>query len=113
MAGLLTSGMRFVLNQKVGLFPLSVEPSEFFLCLTRLCLCLCLSLTRPPCLDSDPKICPAMDHAALVHVNSMLETIPVRTEVDDYIGIDYSLTNDPVVTSRSLDMNFRVRAFTF
>lgn len=63
------------------------------------------------CLDS--KICPAMDHAALVHVNSMLETIPVRTEVDDYIGIDYSLTNDPLVTSRSLDMNFRVRVVTF
>lgn len=39
----------------------------------------------------------------------MLETIPVRTEVDHYIGIDYSLIDDPVVTSRSLDMHFRVR----
>ncbi|KAF0034649.1 hypothetical protein F2P81_012407 [Scophthalmus maximus] len=37
----------------------------------------------------------------------MLETIPVKTEVDNYIGIDYSLIDDPVVTSRSLDMNFR------
>ncbi|XP_036958404.1 phospholipid transfer protein isoform X2 [Acanthopagrus latus] len=68
LASFLTSGMRFLLNQR---------------------------------------ICPALNHAALVHVNSMLETIPVRTEVDRYIGIDYSLIDDPVVTSRSLDMNFR------
>uniref|UniRef100_A0A3B5MP95 Uncharacterized protein n=1 Tax=Xiphophorus couchianus TaxID=32473 RepID=A0A3B5MP95_9TELE len=53
------------------------------------------------------QICPALNHAALVHVNAMLETIPVRSEVDHYIGIDYSLISDPVVTSRSLDMNFR------
>ncbi|XP_054880657.1 phospholipid transfer protein-like [Poeciliopsis prolifica] len=53
------------------------------------------------------QICPALNHAALVHVNAMLETIPVRSEVDDYIGIDYSLISDPVVTSQSLDMNFR------
>ncbi|XP_029283828.1 phospholipid transfer protein isoform X2 [Cottoperca gobio] len=53
------------------------------------------------------QICPALNHAALVHVNSLLETIPVRTEVDDFIGIDYSLIDDPVVTSRSLDMHFR------
>uniref|UniRef100_A0A4W6FJS0 Phospholipid transfer protein n=1 Tax=Lates calcarifer TaxID=8187 RepID=A0A4W6FJS0_LATCA len=53
------------------------------------------------------QICPALNHAALVHVNSMLETIPVRTEVDQYIGIDYSLIDDPVVTPRSLDMHFR------
>ncbi|XP_047204361.1 phospholipid transfer protein isoform X2 [Girardinichthys multiradiatus] len=53
------------------------------------------------------QICPALNHAAMVHVNSLLETIPVRTEVDQYIGIDYSLINDPVVTLRSLDMNFR------
>uniref|UniRef100_A0A8P4KTE4 Phospholipid transfer protein n=1 Tax=Dicentrarchus labrax TaxID=13489 RepID=A0A8P4KTE4_DICLA len=53
------------------------------------------------------QICPALNHAALVHVNSMLDTIPVRTEVDQYIGIDYSLIDDPVVTSRSLDMHFR------
>ncbi|KAL3059377.1 hypothetical protein OYC64_011325 [Pagothenia borchgrevinki] len=53
------------------------------------------------------QICPALNHSALVHVNSLLETIPVRTEVDSYIGIDYSLIEDPVVTSRSLDMHFR------
>ncbi|XP_019736453.1 phospholipid transfer protein [Hippocampus comes] len=53
------------------------------------------------------QICPALQHASLVHINSMLESIPVRTEVDSYIGIDYSLTDDPLVTSRSLDMNFR------
>ncbi|XP_041835919.1 phospholipid transfer protein [Melanotaenia boesemani] len=53
------------------------------------------------------QICPALNHAAMVHVNSMLETIPVRTEVDYYIGIDYSLIDDPLVSSRSLDMHFR------
>ncbi|XP_035858299.1 phospholipid transfer protein [Sander lucioperca] len=53
------------------------------------------------------QICPALNHSALVHVNSMLDTIPVRTEVDQFIGIDYSLIDDPVVTSRSLDMHFR------
>uniref|UniRef100_A0A3Q3WNS0 Uncharacterized protein n=1 Tax=Mola mola TaxID=94237 RepID=A0A3Q3WNS0_MOLML len=53
------------------------------------------------------KICPALDDAALIHVNAMLETIPVRSEVDRFIGIDYSLIDDPVVTSRSLDMHFR------
>ncbi|XP_005755884.1 phospholipid transfer protein-like, partial [Pundamilia nyererei] len=68
LARFLTTGMRFLLNQK---------------------------------------ICPALDHAALVLVNSLLETIPVRTEVDQFIGIDYSLIDDPVVTSRSLDMHFR------
>lgn len=68
MAGLLTTGMRFLLNQQ---------------------------------------ICPALNHAALVHVNSLLETIPVRSEVDEFIGIDYSLIDDPVVTSKSLDMHFR------
>ncbi|KAA8578196.1 hypothetical protein FQN60_010664, partial [Etheostoma spectabile] len=53
------------------------------------------------------QICPALNHSALVHVNAMLDTIPVRTEVDQFIGIDYSLIDDPVVTSRSLDMHFR------
>lgn len=32
----------------------------------------------------------------------------VRAEVDSYIGIDYSLLSDPVVTGTSLDMDFRV-----
>ncbi|CAJ1051206.1 phospholipid transfer protein [Xyrichtys novacula] len=68
LASLLTTGMRFLLNQR---------------------------------------ICPALDHAALVHVNQLLETIPVRTEVDEFIGIDYALIDDPVVTSRSLDMYFK------
>ncbi|XP_052456301.1 phospholipid transfer protein [Carassius gibelio] len=53
------------------------------------------------------QICPALNHAALVLVNQLLETIPVRTEVDSYVGIDYSLLNDPVVTETSLDMDFR------
>lgn len=45
----------------------------------------------------------------MVHINSMLQTFPVRSEVDSYIGIDYSLLQDPVVTNRSLDLSFRVR----
>uniref|UniRef100_A0A673J8F4 Phospholipid transfer protein-like n=1 Tax=Sinocyclocheilus rhinocerous TaxID=307959 RepID=A0A673J8F4_9TELE len=53
------------------------------------------------------QICPALNHAALVLVNQLLETIPVRAEVDSYVGIDYSLLNDPVVTETSLDMDFR------
>uniref|UniRef100_A0A672NDQ2 Phospholipid transfer protein-like n=1 Tax=Sinocyclocheilus grahami TaxID=75366 RepID=A0A672NDQ2_SINGR len=53
------------------------------------------------------QICPALNHAALVLVNQLLETIPVRAEVDNYVGIDYSLLNDPVVTETSLDMDFR------
>uniref|UniRef100_A0A8B9KI15 Phospholipid transfer protein n=1 Tax=Astyanax mexicanus TaxID=7994 RepID=A0A8B9KI15_ASTMX len=31
----------------------------------------------------------------------------VRAEVDSYVGIDYSLLSDPVVTGSSLDMDFR------
>ncbi|XP_020783374.1 phospholipid transfer protein [Boleophthalmus pectinirostris] len=73
LASFLTTGMRFLLNQK---------------------------------------LCPVLDHAALVHVNSMLDTIPVRTEVDDYIGIDYSLLRDPQVSQRSLDMDFRGMFFS-
>uniref|UniRef100_A0A8C1CEA8 Phospholipid transfer protein n=1 Tax=Cyprinus carpio carpio TaxID=630221 RepID=A0A8C1CEA8_CYPCA len=53
------------------------------------------------------QICPALNHAALVLVNQLLETVPVRTEVNSYVGIDYSLLNDPVVTETSLDMDFR------
>lgn len=53
------------------------------------------------------QICPVLNHAALVLVNQLLETIPVRAEVDSYVGIDYSLLNDPVVTETSLDMDFR------
>ena len=94
---------------------MSVSPICLSVCLS---VCLSDSLFYPSHLSvSDlsvfmtclSQICPALNHAALVHVNSMLETIPVRTEVDRYIGIDYSLIDDPVVTSRSLDMNFRVK----
>lgn len=53
------------------------------------------------------RICPVLNHAALVSVNQLLETIPVRAQVDSYIGIDYSLLSDPVVTETSLDMDFR------
>ncbi|XP_030632559.1 phospholipid transfer protein [Chanos chanos] len=53
------------------------------------------------------QICPVLNHAGLVLINSLLDTVPVRTEVDNYIGIDYSLLSDPVVTAKSLDMDFR------
>ncbi|KAI5619568.1 phospholipid transfer protein precursor [Silurus asotus] len=53
------------------------------------------------------QICPALNHAGLVLINQLLETIPVRAEVDSYIGIDYSLLSDPVVSGSSLDMDFR------
>uniref|UniRef100_A0AAR2JZ92 Phospholipid transfer protein n=1 Tax=Pygocentrus nattereri TaxID=42514 RepID=A0AAR2JZ92_PYGNA len=53
------------------------------------------------------QICPSLNHAALVLINQLLETIPVRAEVDKYVGIDYSLLSDPVVTGTSLDMDFR------
>ncbi|XP_060775333.1 phospholipid transfer protein [Neoarius graeffei] len=53
------------------------------------------------------QICPALNHAGLVLINQLLETIPVRTKVDRYVGIDYSLLSDPVVTGSSLDMEFR------
>ena len=38
-------------------------------------------------------------------------SLSVRSEVDSYIGIDYSLLQDPVVTESSLDMDFRVTVF--
>uniref|UniRef100_W5MIH8 Phospholipid transfer protein n=1 Tax=Lepisosteus oculatus TaxID=7918 RepID=W5MIH8_LEPOC len=54
-----------------------------------------------------PRICPVLNHAGLVLMNSLLDTVPVRTPVDNYVGIDYSLLSDPEVTSASLDMDFR------
>ncbi|XP_062852734.1 phospholipid transfer protein [Trichomycterus rosablanca] len=53
------------------------------------------------------QICPALNHAGLVLINQLLETVPVQTDVDKYVGIDYSLLSDPVVTGTSLDMDFR------
>ncbi|XP_018611411.1 phospholipid transfer protein [Scleropages formosus] len=53
------------------------------------------------------QICPTLNHAGLVLINSLLDTVPVRQTVDKYVGIDYALLSDPVVTSSSLDMDFR------
>ncbi|XP_063003556.1 phospholipid transfer protein [Elgaria multicarinata webbii] len=53
------------------------------------------------------KICPVLNHAGLVLLNSLLDTIPVHNPVDDHIGIDYSLLNDPVVTSDTMDLDFK------
>lgn len=53
------------------------------------------------------QICPVLHHAGMVLLNSLLDTVPVRSPVDSFIGIDYSLLKDPVVSSSSLDMDFR------
>ncbi|XP_072095324.1 phospholipid transfer protein [Mobula birostris] len=53
------------------------------------------------------QICPALQHAGLVLLNSLLETVPVRTAVDQYVGIDYSLLSDPNVNSDYMDMDFK------
>ncbi|XP_072370595.1 phospholipid transfer protein isoform X1 [Scyliorhinus torazame] len=53
------------------------------------------------------QICPALQHSALVLLNSLLETVPVRTPVDQYVGIDYSLLSDPDVKSDWMDMEFK------
>uniref|UniRef100_A0A8C5AV59 Phospholipid transfer protein n=1 Tax=Gadus morhua TaxID=8049 RepID=A0A8C5AV59_GADMO len=37
----------------------------------------------------------------------MMFVLTVRSEVDYYVGIDYSLLSDPVFTSRGMDMHFR------
>ncbi|MFT7811980.1 phospholipid transfer protein, partial [Arapaima gigas] len=58
------------------------------------------------------QICPTLDRAGLVLINSLLDTVPVRQSVDDYVGIDYSLISNPVVTSGSLDMDFRGMFYT-
>ena len=38
----------------------------------------------------------------------MVFVLTVRSEVDYYIGIDYSLLSDPVFTTKGMDMHFRV-----
>ncbi|CAH2302464.1 phospholipid transfer [Pelobates cultripes] len=58
------------------------------------------------------QICPALRHAGLVLLNSLLNTVPVRNAVDDYIGIDYSLLSDPDVSEDSLDMDFKGMFFS-
>ncbi|XP_072852662.2 phospholipid transfer protein [Pogona vitticeps] len=53
------------------------------------------------------QICPVLNHAGLVLLNSVLDTVPVHNPVDDHIGIDYSLLKDPLVTSDTLDLDFK------
>ncbi|XP_068918864.1 phospholipid transfer protein [Petaurus breviceps papuanus] len=53
------------------------------------------------------QICPVLHHAGLVLLNSLLDTVPVRSAVDQYVGIDYSLLSDPVTSASNLDMDFR------
>ncbi|XP_019492556.1 PREDICTED: phospholipid transfer protein [Hipposideros armiger] len=53
------------------------------------------------------QICPVLHHAGTVLLNSVLDTVPVRSPVDDFVGIDYSLLKDPVVSASHLDMDFR------
>uniref|UniRef100_A0A8C0RYT2 Phospholipid transfer protein n=2 Tax=Canis lupus familiaris TaxID=9615 RepID=A0A8C0RYT2_CANLF len=53
------------------------------------------------------QICPVLYHAGMVLLNSLLDTVPVRSSVDDLVGIDYSLLKDPVASTSNLDMDFR------
>nr|XP_033770298.1 phospholipid transfer protein [Geotrypetes seraphini]XP_033770299.1 phospholipid transfer protein [Geotrypetes seraphini]XP_033770300.1 phospholipid transfer protein [Geotrypetes seraphini]XP_033770302.1 phospholipid transfer protein [Geotrypetes seraphini] len=53
------------------------------------------------------QICPLLNHAGLVLLNSVLNTVPVRKAVDNHTGIDYALLSDPDVTYDTLDMNFK------
>uniref|UniRef100_A0A8C6Z4S9 Phospholipid transfer protein n=1 Tax=Nothoprocta perdicaria TaxID=30464 RepID=A0A8C6Z4S9_NOTPE len=53
------------------------------------------------------QICPSLNHAGLVLLNSVLDTVPVRNYVDEHIGIDYSLLRDPVVSTDTLDLDFK------
>uniref|UniRef100_A0A8D2ANP9 Phospholipid transfer protein n=1 Tax=Sciurus vulgaris TaxID=55149 RepID=A0A8D2ANP9_SCIVU len=53
------------------------------------------------------QICPVLHHAGMVLLNSLLDTVPVRSSVDELVGIDYSLLKDPVVSTSNLDMEFR------
>ncbi|NXJ80039.1 PLTP protein, partial [Trogon melanurus] len=53
------------------------------------------------------QICPSLEHASLVLLNSVLDTVPVRNYVDEHIGIDYSLLRDPSVSTDTLDLDFR------
>ncbi|CAH6776789.1 Pltp [Phodopus roborovskii] len=53
------------------------------------------------------QICPVLHHAGTVLLSSLLDTVPVRSPVDDLVGIDYSLLKDPVVSNGNLDMEFR------
>ncbi|XP_055121244.1 phospholipid transfer protein isoform X5 [Symphalangus syndactylus] len=53
------------------------------------------------------QICPVLYHAGMVLLNSLLDTVPVRSSVDELVGIDYSLMKDPVASTSNLDMDFR------
>ncbi|KAM3841517.1 phospholipid transfer protein isoform 2-T4 [Vipera latastei] len=53
------------------------------------------------------QICPALNHAGLVLLNSLLDTVPVRNPVDKHVGSDYSLLSDPRVTTENIDLDFK------
>ncbi|XP_020023621.1 phospholipid transfer protein [Castor canadensis] len=53
------------------------------------------------------QICPVLYHSGMVLLNSLLDTVPVRSPVDELVGIDYSLLKDPVASASNLDMEFR------
>jgi len=88
----ITSGMRFLLNQQVQ----------------QQCVCGGVpSLWKALTLDPTSQICPVLYHAGMVLLNSLLDTVPVRSSVDELVGIDYSLLKDPVASDSNLDMVFR------
>uniref|UniRef100_A0A8C8VKM6 Phospholipid transfer protein n=1 Tax=Pelusios castaneus TaxID=367368 RepID=A0A8C8VKM6_9SAUR len=53
------------------------------------------------------QICPALNYPGLVQLNALLDTVPVRNQVDEYVSIDYSLLSDPIVSLDTLDLDFK------
>ncbi|XP_074867488.1 phospholipid transfer protein [Carettochelys insculpta] len=53
------------------------------------------------------QLCPALRYAGLVELNALLDTVPVRSPVDEHISIDYSLLSDPVISPHALDLDFK------
>ncbi|CAM4545665.1 phospholipid transfer protein [Lepidochelys kempii] len=53
------------------------------------------------------QICPALHYAGRVELNSLLDTVSVRSPVDEHISIDYSLLSHPVVSPDTLDLDFK------
>uniref|UniRef100_A0A8C3XRA5 Phospholipid transfer protein n=1 Tax=Chelydra serpentina TaxID=8475 RepID=A0A8C3XRA5_CHESE len=53
------------------------------------------------------QLCPALQYAGRVQLNSLLDTVSVRSPVDEHISIDYSLLSHPVVSPDTLDLDFK------
>ncbi|KAF4023707.1 hypothetical protein G4228_015335 [Cervus hanglu yarkandensis] len=99
----ITSGMRFLLNQQVW----AVADGGGVLGGQRRGGVGVPSLAKILTLATTSQICPVLYHAGTVLLNSLLDTVPVRSAVDELVGIDYSLLKDPMASTSNLDMEFR------